>query len=71
MSVLAARAEDTVHSALIRDIANVDGVRENPVLGYVKPSSATMWRCPGPLHRALERNAAMPRGALRAWMLRV
>src|SRR5437762_4632163 len=34
MCVLAAHAEDTVHSALIRDIANVDGVRDNPVLGY-------------------------------------
>lgn len=27
-------AEDTVHQALIRDITSVEGVRENPVLGY-------------------------------------
>ena len=29
-----ARADDTVGSALIRDIATVEGVRENPVFGY-------------------------------------
>lgn len=28
------RAEDTSHFALIRDIANFEGVRENPVFGY-------------------------------------
>ena len=28
------RAEDTVHTALVRDIASVEGVRENPVFGY-------------------------------------
>lgn len=28
------RAEDTVHSALIRDIATVEGVRDNDVFGY-------------------------------------
>jgi flagellar P-ring protein FlgI len=27
-------AEETVHSALIRDIATVEGVRDNPVFGY-------------------------------------
>ena len=27
-------AEDTVHKALIRDIATVEGVRDNPLLGY-------------------------------------
>jgi flagellar P-ring protein precursor FlgI len=31
---LAAHAEDTVHSALIRDIASIEGVRENAVFGY-------------------------------------
>src|ERR1044071_8078374 len=29
-----ARAADSVHTALIRDIATVEGVRENPVFGY-------------------------------------
>lgn len=29
-----ARADDTVHSALLRDISTVAGVRENPVFGY-------------------------------------
>jgi flagellar P-ring protein FlgI len=28
------RAEEEVHKALIRDVASVEGVRENPVLGY-------------------------------------
>src|SRR5437867_9823919 len=28
------RADDTVRSALVRDIASIEGVRENPVLGY-------------------------------------
>ncbi len=28
------RADDTVHRALIRDITSVEGVRDNPVLGY-------------------------------------
>ena len=27
-------ADDTIHKALIRDITSVEGVRENPVLGY-------------------------------------
>ena len=31
---MAARADDTVHAALIRDIASIEGVRENPVFGY-------------------------------------
>jgi flagellar P-ring protein FlgI len=30
----AARADETVHSALVRDIASVEGVRDNPVFGY-------------------------------------
>src|SRR6266496_673739 len=29
-----ARAADSVHTALIRDIASIEGVRENPVFGY-------------------------------------
>jgi flagellar P-ring protein precursor FlgI len=29
-----AASEDAVHKALIRDIASVEGVRENPILGY-------------------------------------
>lgn len=29
-----AAAEDTVHPVLIRDITSIEGVRENPVLGY-------------------------------------
>src|SRR5690242_5878103 len=33
-SVAVALAEDSVHSALLRDIASVEGVRENPILGY-------------------------------------
>lgn len=28
------RADEAVHKALIRDVASVEGVRENPVLGY-------------------------------------
>ena len=27
-------AQDTVHKALIRDVASIEGIRENPVLGY-------------------------------------
>src|SRR5690349_6792729 len=30
----AARADETVRSALVRDIASVEGVRDNPVFGY-------------------------------------
>jgi flagellar P-ring protein precursor FlgI len=29
-----ARAEDSVHTALLRDISSVEGIRENPILGY-------------------------------------
>jgi flagellar P-ring protein precursor FlgI len=29
-----ARSRDSVHTALIRDIATLEGVRENPVFGY-------------------------------------
>ena len=28
------RADDIVHTSLVRDIASVEGVRENPILGY-------------------------------------
>jgi flagellar P-ring protein FlgI len=31
---LRARGEDTVHKVLIRDITTIEGIRENPVLGY-------------------------------------
>jgi len=34
LAAISAGAEETVHSALIRDIATVEGVRENPVVGY-------------------------------------
>lgn len=34
VALAVARADDTVGSALIRDIASVEGVRENPVFGY-------------------------------------
>jgi flagellar P-ring protein FlgI len=34
MALPGAQAEDAVHSALIRDIASIEGVRENPVFGY-------------------------------------
>jgi flagellar P-ring protein FlgI len=34
ISFLAAQAEETFHSALVRDIASVEGVRDNPVFGY-------------------------------------
>src|SRR5205823_12347897 len=33
-TTLAAQPEETVRTALIRDIASIEGVRENPVLGY-------------------------------------
>ncbi|HKW19057.1 MAG TPA: flagellar basal body P-ring protein FlgI [Terriglobales bacterium] len=33
-SALALSAEETVHSALVRDIATVEGVRDNPIFGY-------------------------------------
>lgn len=31
---VSARAQEAVHTALVRDIASVEGVRENPVFGY-------------------------------------
>ena len=34
LAVAAPAAEETVHKALIRDVAGVEGIRENPVLGY-------------------------------------
>jgi flagellar P-ring protein precursor FlgI len=34
LGVCGALAEDTVRSTLVRDVASVAGVRENPVLGY-------------------------------------
>jgi len=34
MQSVSLSAEDTVRKALIRDVASVDGIRDNPVLGY-------------------------------------
>jgi flagellar P-ring protein precursor FlgI len=34
MLVSFANADETVHTALLRDIANIEGVRDNPVFGY-------------------------------------
>ena len=34
LAMIPACAEETVHTALIGDIASIEGVRDNPVLGY-------------------------------------
>jgi len=34
LNILPLNADDTVHKALIRDVTSVEGVRDNPVLGY-------------------------------------